>query len=258
MVLRNHVRGVIAAICAVFELAGCATAIKPDDLKRPVQVTCITIPPGTEAHESRGLQNAAWTTRLSPGPYIAEYGDAEGMFYRAPPGGIYVGRDDMADRPSNLLTHMTYDGGIWVPHDGAVAPHLYIYFSTKSAEMIPLPAEASCSNAVLIRGVDAKGVSVVAFTGAGAIGGTAGGLIGRSINHSSPYGYGQAAGVGLAAGAIGGLIISELIDMDVGKIVHQPVSTDPKFVRAIADAAQNPVSVPRDEGTQGEGTPRSY
>lgn len=223
---------------------GCATGIRPSDLTQPEALTCIEIPKGVEAHETKGLLNYQWTTRLVPGPYIAEREDAEGIYYRAPSGGIYIGRDDIADQPPVPFMPRNLEGGIWVPSVPGKFPHLYTYFSTQEANIIPLPENAGCSNAVVVRDPQSKGVSTVAFATGGALGGATGGLIGRAITPNSSMSYGRAAGAGAAGGAIGGLIVAGLINMDVGKIFHHPLSTDLKFVATLEGLARKATPIP--------------
>lgn len=104
-----------------------------------------------------------------------------------------------------------------------------IYSSTEDAIAKPTPPDASCDNAVLISGSQAKGVSTVAFAVGGTIGGASGGIVGRSMANGSAISYGQAAGVGAAGGAISGVIIASLINLDAGKIYIQPPSQDLNF-----------------------------
>lgn len=214
-------------------LGGCATGITPSDLKRPLTLTCIDVPQGVEAREVQGLMKFNWTTKLVSGPYISELEDAEGTYYRAPLGGIYIGRDDLADKPPVPLVPRTFNGGIWIPHVPGKPPRLYTYFSTQEAASAPLPENAGCATAVAMPDPQAQGVSTIAFVTGGAVGGATGGAIARTTNSNSTMSYGQAAGVGAAGGAIGGLVVAGLINMDVGKIFHRPPSTDPQFQAAL-------------------------
>lgn len=218
---------------ALIFLGGCATVVQPTDLKQPVSPTCIQVPDGVEARELKGLLDYKWTTRLAGGPYIAEWEDSEGTYFRAPPGGIYIGRDDLADKPPIPLMPRHFDGGIWIPRQAAKPVNVYTYFSTEEAHVAPAPAGARCDTAVLLPASQAKGVSKVAFSTGGAIGGAAGGVVGRSMSSNSSLTYGQAAGIGAAGGAIGGFIVASLINMDVGKIYVQPQSKDPQFLTAL-------------------------
>lgn len=235
----------LVAALAGFVLGGCATPIDPKEMKAPGQVSCIEVPKGVEAHEIRGLLSVHWTIRVSPGPYISEYEDAQGTYYRAPPGGIYYVRDGTEDKPEALFTHMTHDGGIWMPHDAAKPPHLYQYFSTRSAPVVPLPDGLSCANAVYVRDPDSKGVDTVVLATSFTAGGAAGGMLARAAVPNSSLSYGQAAGAGAAGGLIAGLIISSIINEDVGKIVHGSESTDPAFVAALQRLGKSAVPLRR-------------
>lgn len=234
---------IVASLTTTAFLCACATGIKPDELQAPEKLTCLDVPQGVEAHEVRGLMKFHWTTRLTPGPYIAEREDINGTYYRAPSGGIYIGRDDLADKPPLAMLPRTFNGGIWVPRDPDKEPHLYTYFSTQEATIVPLPKNASCSNAISVPDPQSKGVSVVAFASGGAIGGATGGAVARAATPNSTMSYGQAAGVGAAGGAIGGMIVAGMINMDVGKIFHQPSSTDPKFLATLKELTRKIVPI---------------
>lgn len=233
-----------AILAAAACLGACATAIPPDSLKRPDPLTCIEVPKGVEAHESKGLLNIKWTTRLAPGPYISEREDTEGTYYRAPPAGLYIGRDDLADEPPQPLMPRLFDGGIWIPRAPGKPPHLYTYFSTQEATAAPVPENASCANAVSVPDPHSQGVSTVAFVVGGAAGGAAGGAIARAVSQNSTMSYGQAAGAGAVGGAIGGAIVAGLINMDVGKIIHHAPATDPKFHSALEEFGRNVTPIP--------------
>ncbi|MDI1260269.1 hypothetical protein [Aquabacterium sp.] len=229
---------------ATLMLGGCATMVKPEDLSRPAKLSCFEVPQIVEAHEVRGLLDIPWVTKLAQGPYVAERENAEGTYYRAPPGGIHIAPAAVkADAPPAPLMPRVFDGGIWIPKTPGTPAHLYTYFSTQEAAVVPLPEAASCQTAQLVKDPDAKGVSAVAFATGGLIGGTAGGLVGRSVSSNSSVSYGQAAGAGAVGGALGGLIVAGLINMDVGKIVHHPLSKDAKFQSALQDMSAKVVLV---------------
>lgn len=225
-------------------LGGCATGVQPSDLKKPVALTCIEVPKGIEAREVRGAMKFNWTTRLVSGPYIAELEDEEGTYYRAPLGGIYIGRDDLADKPPAPLMPRTFNGGVWIPRVPGKTPHLYSYFSTQEAASVPLPENASCATAITVPDPQAQGVSTVAFAAGGAVGGAAGGAVARATTSSGSMSYGQAMGTGAVGGAIGGAVVAGLINMDVGKIFHHPSSTDPQFQAALERMPQTVVKIP--------------
>ncbi|QJQ02429.1 hypothetical protein RB25_25245 [Herbaspirillum rubrisubalbicans] len=55
--------------------------------------------------------------------------------------------------------------------------------------------------------------------------------------------YGQAAGTGAVGGAIAGLVIAKLIDMEHGHIQHGRPLTDPIFLTALQEAAKTTVLI---------------
>lgn len=233
----------LAVIGSTLSLQGCATLIKPSSLAVPSKVTCLTVPAGTEANEVRGLLKIKWITRLQAAPYVAERMDDKGTYFRGPPGAVYITTAGAEDKPAGILTHMNYDGGIYVPKDPAQAPHLYLYNSAMSVPAVAPPADATCANTTYARETNAKGVSALNFALGGAVGGAVGGAAGRAASSSNRMSYGQAAGAGAAGGAIGGLIIAGLINMDVGKIFQQPAAKDPAFVAALRAIASHPQDV---------------
>jgi len=150
---------------------GCAT--NPARLAIPDRMTCIHVPSLVETVEPRGLVRVRWRISLRPGPYVSEYADSSGTYYRAPPGGVYMGLAEPGG--STGVFNQTYDGGLWVPHDPAGAPRVYSYFSTQSAE-VRSPAEgATCANATYAERPDARGVSAIQFALGGGLGGGEGG-----------------------------------------------------------------------------------
>ena len=237
------------ALCAAaamasggFLLSGCATLVEPETLRVPSQLTCFELPEPLSKTTVAGLLSVTWVTRLERGPYVAEREDATGTFYRAPPGGVAIGRPDMADKPANLLTHMTYDGGIWIPRDPSQPPHLYTYFSADATPASVPPADASCANTGVVRDPKTHGVSALKYGAAFGAAGAAGGLAAR-VTGATNMGYGKAAVTGGAGGAIAGVIVAGFINMDVGKIQHRPPETDATFVAAIRAASAHPVNL---------------
>ena len=103
-------------------VVGCANLKPPEDLAAPRTITCVNLENPTSYAVERGLLNIVWETTLARGPYISEKDDGIGTYYRGPPGAVSIARPEMADRPASVATHMSYDGGFWVPHDPKVPP----------------------------------------------------------------------------------------------------------------------------------------
>jgi len=226
-------------------LAGC-TSIAPESLKKPARMTCIEIAPAMEAHEKLGLLNIPWIYTLASGPYLSEREDAQGIYYRAPPSGITIIRDKDGDGDDSIAKRTPpahVDGGIWLPRDTALAPHLYFYVGSRTDQAAAPLDHANCANAVLLPGAKPGDVNAVAFAVAGAAGGAAGGIAGRSMAGSGKMSYGQAAGTGAVGGAIAGLIIAKLIDMEHGQIQHGRPLTDPAFLTALREATKATVLI---------------
>ncbi|WP_445354559.1 hypothetical protein ACJJI5_15595 [Microbulbifer sp. EKSA008] len=218
-------RNLYAFLILMF-LTGCAT--NPNSLDVPTQITCIQVPSGVEGFDKRGWEQVEFRTTLQPGPYISEREDSQGIYYRAPQGGVFVGRDDMLHKPSSILTYMTWDGGIWIPKNVNEKPRIYNYFSTSSAEVKEVEKGVLCENATVSGDLDAEGVSAVSFTKAG-----------KTSNSS--LSAGQTEYTGSRGSVIGGLVVSSLINMDVGKITFQPELEDEVFIQNLRNLAKGVV-----------------
>jgi hypothetical protein len=212
----------VAWLLPVLLLSGCAPGVKPDKLSAPQVVTCLDVKEPMSFTTTHGLFNFPWETRLDRGVYISEKEDAKGTYYRAPPGGITVGRTDRKDRPAGPATYMTYDGGIFIPHDPTVAPTLYKYFSTGPALVQAQPSNVDCSTVVYIRDPSTQKIDIAMLAVGTGIGAATGSAIGHSLHPSVHMSYGQAAGVGLVGGVIGGLIAGAIINSEVGEIQAGP------------------------------------
>lgn len=212
-----------AVMLAVSLLSGCVTPINPEDLKSPKEITCIDLkePIILNYHDQ-------WTTRFEKGPYWSEKIDANGTYYRAPPGGISVTDENGGGFPGQPTTS---DGGFYVPNKANEPVKLYAYFSTKPAPVQPYPNGTDCSTLGYVRDPSTSKVDLVSFAVGGAIGGATGGLIARGVSGSGNMSYGQAAGAGAAGGLIGGVIIAAMINSDVGKIKPlQPPVTSTQYL----------------------------
>ena len=145
-----------AALFAAYLLTGCGSApVKPETLAVPVKSRCFSLPSALEGVEIRGLMRFVWHTRLERGAYISVHENAQGTYFRGPPGGVRVYQPTMLHKPAGLGTHITYDGGVFVPRDGT-QPLLYTYFSLEPVPFIVPPEGASCDSAVLVRNPEGK------------------------------------------------------------------------------------------------------
>jgi hypothetical protein len=212
----------LAWLLPILVLSGCAPGVKPDKLSAPQVVTCLDVKQPLSFTTTHGLFNFPWETRLDRGVYISEKEDARGTYYRAPPGGITVGRTDRKDSPAGPATYMTYDGGIFIPHDPTVAPTLYKYFSTGPALVQAQPANVDCSTVVYIRDPSTQKIDIALLAVGTGIGAATGSAIGHSMHPNVHMSYGQAAGVGLVGGVLGGLIAGAIINSEVGEIQSGP------------------------------------
>ena len=93
---------------------------------------------------------------------------------------------------------------------------LYNCFTTEAVPPVVPPAGSSCTNVEVARNPKTQGVDTVAHGVAGA-----------------------------AGGAIGGVLVAALINMDVGKIVQRPPDHNAEFVRTILAAAAHAAPLPQ-------------
>lgn len=210
-----HKRSSAVILLTAIVVSGCATSIKPDELAIPSQITCVNLNQPLSTTGTYGI-GYAWTTRLERGPYWSEREDEKGTYYRAPPGGLSIRGPEGQAVPG---WGATMDGGFYAPHDPNEPPKIYRYFSTEAAPVQVPPEYADCSSVGYVKDPSTSKVSLLSFAVSGMAGGATGALIGRSIAQNSNVSYGQAAGVGAAAGLIGGLVVATMINADVGKII---------------------------------------
>lgn len=205
--------------------ASAADLKKTEELKVPAEVSCIHVPEMLTGIEVKGWFKVEHETRLERGPYISEYEDAEGTYYRAPPGGVYVGPPK--DKPSNGAWKNHSDGGIFVPRDPSVPPQLYAYVAEpgKSAATLVPPAESNCSNTSYIRDSATKAVRVAEYKGEGMTQVEA-----------------KQVGVNIAANMTG-VIGAVLRDLDMGKIAKLPVPKMPEFNAKLGQIVRTAVPI---------------
>ena len=229
------------AIVAATLLSGCAVPVKPDNLKTPESVTCIYLERPISYTGQYGWLNMVWTTRLERGAYVSERVDENGIYYRAPTGGISITGPGGTVPPG--FAGATQDGGFYIPHDSGTSPHVYRYFSTASVSP-EVPAEGEdCSKVGYMKDPVTSKISLVKFAVGGAAVGAAGGIIGRGVVRGSPMSYGHAAGVGAAGGLLGGLIVAAMINSDVGNVYPGFPIQDADFVKKLRDLVQKRILV---------------
>jgi hypothetical protein len=228
-------------------LVGCTspqTIVRTETLRRPASPTCIEVSSDLEARVKRqGIRDFYFITRLARGPYVAELEDAEGTYYRAPPGGLYLTTEDAEKKPVLQITNYN-DGGIWIPRASGNSSHIYMYISNQGAAYVPTPSNTSCATAFSVSDPKIQGLNTVAFAVDGAVGGAIGGAIAKVASKGGSMSFGQAVGTGAVGGAVGGLIVAELANMDVGKITHFPMTGDPAFVTLLDALSSKIVPIP--------------
>lgn len=226
MDIRTSPRTAVSATALVLlGFSGAPAMAAPGALQVPDQVSCIHLPAALSGIETKGLFKVETETRLERGPYIAEGEDAEGTYFRAPPGGVYLGPPK--DKPAKGAWQIDRDGGIFVPRDPAAPPQLYSYVSdaaTSAATLVPPPA-ADCSNTHYLRDPATKAVRVAGYAGQGTT---------RT----------DARQVGTVGGGVAGYFLYEFLEgRDKGKIVKLPQSKNPEFNAKLSELARKAVPI---------------
>jgi hypothetical protein len=199
-------------------------------LKTPAKLTCIQLPAALSGIETKGLFKVESETRLERGPYISEGEDAEGTYFRAPAGGVYLGPPK--DKPAKGAWQLNRDGGIFVPHDPSAPPQLYSYVTENgvSAATVVPPATADCSNTKFVRDPETKAVKGAEYTGEG-----------TTQTEAKQVGTVDVKNVGMIGhGALGSWLSDFLQGPENGTIAKLPQSGNPEFnakLRAFARSA---------------------
>jgi hypothetical protein len=136
--------------------------VRASKLPQPKKMTCLQVTQAISISSTRGLLHIPWDTEITPGAYISEHEDANGVYYRAPEGGITERRTD--EKETSRAGHaITFDGGIYVPNDPATAPTLYEYYATISVvpQPPPAPSDTDCSSLTYTLDPNTQKVSVM-------------------------------------------------------------------------------------------------
>ena len=213
-----------AALATLLGIGATPAVAKSAQLQAPSEVRCLYLPAALSGIETKGLMKVETQTRLERGPYVSEREDAEGTYFRAPPGGVYVGPPK--DKPARGAWQLNRDGGIFVPRDPSAPPQLYSYageVGVSAATVVP-PAAADCSNTRYVRDPATQAVGVAAYMGEGMtqtaakqVGGGGGIVLGNVP--------GSALG-GAAGSAVGDLLRASA---GVGKLAKLPPSKNLEF-----------------------------
>jgi hypothetical protein len=219
---------------AIATAAHAVTFIDPGTLQTPSDPTCIDLKEPLVVDAYQTIFKWHWTYTLAAGPYIAEKTDAKGTYYRGSPGGIAV----TGPHSRKGAVDVTYDGGFYIPNDPHAVAAVYDYDSLNhSVPVQKPPSDADCSSAGYLKDPATSKLRLFAYGAGGALGGAAGGTLGRARVAHSRLSYGQAAGVGAAGGLVGGLIIGAILEHEAGKIVFIPGVADQDSLRKLRTLA---------------------
>ena len=216
--------------CAVCLLAAAplshASAVRAAKLPLPKSVTCLALRQPITYTTKIGLFHLVWDVTLGRGAYVSEREDAQGTYYRAPPGAL-------TQQHVNKKTHapighaVGFVGGIYLPRNSATPPRLYSYYGSYGAAEEHPRSDADCSTLTYAIDPQTHSVNVWAMGLSTGIGTGIGMALGRSFQPHFQGSYGQAAGVGLIGGLLGGLIVGAIEKSKAGEIIPgPPLSSD--------------------------------
>lgn len=216
--------------CAVCLLAAAplshASAVHANKLPLPKSMTCLALKQPISYTTTTGMFHIGWDIALGSGAYVSEREDAQGTYYRAPPGA-------MTQQRVKKKTHATvgrpvaFVGGIYVPHDAGAPPRLYAYYGSYGAPQEHPRADADCSTLTYAIDPQTHSVNVWGTAVATGIGAGMGMAMSRSFHPHVQASYGQAVGVGLIGGLIGGLIVGAIEKSKADEIIPgPPLSSD--------------------------------
>jgi hypothetical protein len=202
-------------------------------LQTPAQLSCIHLPVALSGIETKGLFKVETETRLERGPYISEGEDAEGTYFRAPLGGVYLGPPK--DKPAKGAWQLNRDGGIFVPRDPSAPPQLYSYVTDNgisAATLVP-PAGADCSNTRYVRDPVTKAVKAVKYTGES-----------PTQTDARQVAVVDVKGVAVQGHGLVGAWLSDFLQgAENGTIVKLPQSRNPDFNTKLKEFARKAVPV---------------
>lgn len=222
-----------AALALVSSFSAMPAMADSNGLKAPAQLSCIYLPAALSGIETKGFFKVESETRLEQGPYISEGEDAEGTYFRAPAGGVYLGPPK--DKPAKGAWQLNRDGGIFVPHDPSAPPQLYSYVAENgvSAATVVPPATSDCSNTRFVRDPVTKAVKAAEYTGEG--------TVQTDAKQVAVVDVKQATTV--VQGALGAWLSDFLQGPENGPIAKLPQSGNPEFNARLREFARKAVPV---------------
>jgi hypothetical protein len=223
-----------AAVLALLLGSGGTPALAASSgLKAPARLTCIQLPAALSGIETKGLFKVESETRLERGPYVSEGEDAEGTYFRAPAGGVYLGPPK--DKPAKGAWQLNRDGGIFVPRDPSAPPQLYSYVAengVSAATVIP-PPNADCSNTRFVRDPVTKAVKAAEYEGEG-----------TTQTEAKQVGTVDVKNVGMIGhGAVGAWLSDFLQGPENGTIAKLPHSGNAEFNARLREFARSAVPI---------------
>lgn len=217
-----------AGLALLLSFIGTPAIADSSGLQAPAQLSCIHLPAALSGIETKGLFKVETETRLERGPYISEGEDADGTYFRAPPGGVY--RGPPKDKPAKGAWQLNRDGGIFVPRDPSAPPQLYSYVAddrSSAATVVP-PAAADCSNTRYVRDPITKAIKAAKYPGEG-----------TTQTDAKQVGVIDVMQVGVIGhGLVGSMLSDFLQGPENGTIVKLPQSGNPEFNAKLREIAR--------------------
>lgn len=219
----------IVTVTTIF-FFGCAT--NPEKLQTPLEPTCVYIKEPLETTGYYGLLKVEWTTRLERGPYWSEKMDDKGIFFRGPPGSVLIRNSAFSSIPGQ---NVVSDGGFYLPNNINENVKIYRYLTMSDVPIEVPPENTTCSTLAYAKQPKSNKISVMSFAVGGAAAGATSAIVGRNFSNTSNLNYGQTIGTGMVGGAIGGLVISALINSEMGKIDYGQPIKDQRFIEKLRE-----------------------
>lgn len=196
---------------------GCATSVKPSELAKPSSQTTVTLSEGYSfVFQFGGICKPRVSYGLIAGSYTAEYEDASGIYLRGPTQAVInkVLENQCADKPDQHFEPLNLEGGIYLSKASSKPSKIYFY----------RPVNASLDPLLTGYILGKPNASAQAFN-----------QIAQQNTIPDPNIY-KTAQVTAAGGAIGGAIVSAMIESQYGVIDFNPFKGDGETLDEVISA----------------------
>lgn len=218
---RSRLNGLMVTTLTILLCSGCAS--HPRNLQIPEQVTCFQIEkPFVYVNK---LRLSTITTQFQPGPYWSDRVDEDGIYYRAPIGGLKI-------KSNTWKNARTRDGGFYVPFNKEKPLRMFQVRAHQNVTPIETPQNLTCDT-FAAEEIDlsdwnhsmARDVNVAAYATAGAVGAFNAAVIMHASGERIKVGNAMA---GMAIGFIGAGFGAALTKDVIGAYVLDEPIRDPE------------------------------